>query len=417
MNSLANTSGNAPPSLPSSPYNRGMQGASRITVATGGLLVVLAWVAGAFGPIDRYRQITDITAEAVAVLLFILAWRYRRHRLAIATLVIAAANFLVRTGRVPLPGGMTLTALAVVMATDFAVIAITRDRPLARPMGLLWLAVIATEVWFVLSGVGLAGNQVAVLLGRPGLAPGVLAAAGIVVVVSFGVRRSAFEGSLIWALIACAAALIGGRGPDPAALFFSAAQLALLVGFFEVSYRLAFHDELTGLPGRRALDEAMPNLGGVFTIAMVDIDHFKNFNDRHGHDAGDQVLRMVADELAKTGGSGRAYRYGGEEFTILYPDSAVADLRAEIEGLRAAVAGRDFTLRAPDRPTTKPSQPKGRAQPTRRATVTVSIGAAGSNSRRKTADAVLQAADRALYRAKRAGRNRVVSAGERLPKS
>ncbi len=189
-------------------------------------------------------------------------------------------------------------------------------------------------------------------------------------------------------------------GPTRRRLFFAAAQLALLVGFFEDSYRLAFHDELTGLPGRRALDEAMLDLGGVFAIAMVDIDHFKRFNDRHGHDAGDQVLRMVADELAKTGGSGRVYRYGGEEFTILYPGSVVADLRTEIERLRASIAGRDFALRAPDRPTTKPSQPKGRAQPTRRVTVTVSIGAAGSNSRRKTADAVLQAADRALYRAK-----------------
>ncbi len=416
MSSLANASGNAPPSLLSSTYNRGMRGASRITVAAGGLLVALAWVAGTFVPIDRYRNIIDITAEAVAVLLFILAWRYRRDRLAIATLVIAAANFLVRTGRVPLPGGMTLTALAVVMAADFAVIAITRDRPVSRPMGFAWLVVIAAQVWFVVAGVGLAGKWPAVSLDQPGLAEAALAGAGIIVLVSFAMRRSAFEGSLICALTACTAALIGGRGPDPATLFFAAAQLALLVGFFEDSYRLAFHDELTGLPGRRALDEAMLSLGGVYTIAMVDIDHFKNFNDRHGHDAGDQVLRMVADELAKTGGGGRVYRYGGEEFTILYPGSAVADLRAELDGVRAAIAGRSFSLRAPDRPTTKPTQAKKRSLPTRRVTVTVSIGAAGSNSRRKAADAVLQAADRALYRAKRAGRNRVVSAGDRLPK-
>jgi len=392
-----------------------MHRASRITVVTGGLLTAFAWVAGTFVPVDRYRHVVDITAEAVAVLLIILAWRYRRDRLAVATIVIAAANFLIRTGRVPITGGENLTALIVVLAVDFAVTAITRDRPLARPTGLFWLAVIAIEMWFVVSGVGVAGDRVAVLFARPGLAMGVLAAAGIVAVVSFTVRRSAFGGSLIWALTACAAALVSGRGPDSAMLFFAAAQVALLVGLFEDSYRLAFHDELTGLPGRRALDEAMRDLGGTFTIAMVDIDHFKRFNDRYGHDAGDQVLRMVADELAKTG-SGRAHRYGGEEFTILYPGSSVADLRDDLDEIRSAIAGRNFALRGPDRPSSKPDRPKKKSQPTRTVTVTVSIGAAGSNSRRKSADAVLRAADHALYRAKRAGRDRVVAAGDRLPK-
>jgi diguanylate cyclase (GGDEF)-like protein len=392
-----------------------MQGASRITVVAGGLLVATAWILGTFAPIDQYRAIIDILAEAIAVLLFILAWRYRRNRLAVAALVIAAANFMIRTGRVPLTGGTALTALAVVIAADLAIIAITRDRPVSHPTGMIWLVVLAAEVLFVVNGSDLSGRSLHVLLEKPGIVEGAFAAAGIVVVSAFALRRTAFEGSLVWALVACSAVFIGRRGPEPAILFFAAAQLALLVGLLEDSYRLAFHDELTGLPGRRALDEALSNLGGVFTIAMVDIDHFKRFNDRHGHDAGDQVLRMVSDILARTA-AGTAYRYGGEEFAIVIPGREAADVRNDLEDLRTSIADREFALRAPDRPKTRPDRPKKRLSSAKRVTVTVSLGAAGSNSRRPSPASVLKAADKALYRAKREGRNRLVVAGDRLPK-
>ncbi len=393
-----------------------MRRASRITLVAGGLLVVAAWVIGSFGPVGQIRTISDILAEAVAVLVFILAWRYRRDRLAVVTLVIAAANLVIRTGRVPMSDGPALTALAMFIALDLSIVAITRDRQVSLPLGAVWLAVIAAQCWFVVFGIDLVGGRVVALFESPGLVEGALASAAIVAIVSFAIRRGAFEGSLIWVIAACAAALIGKGGPGPATLFFASAQLSLLVGLFEDSYHLAFHDELTGLPGRRALNEAMTSLGGTFTIAMVDIDYFKRFNDRYGHDAGDQVLRMVADELSKTGDGGRAHRYGGEEFTILFPGKTVADLRGELDRLRTTIGTRDFALRAPDRPKRKPEKPKTRNRPTRSVTVKVSIGAAGSNSRRQTPDAVLQAADRALYRAKRAGRNRVVAAGDRLPK-
>ena len=393
-----------------------MRGASRITLVAGGLLVAAAWVIGSFGPVGRYRAISDILAEAVAVLVLILAWRYRRDRLAVATIVIAAANFAVRTGRVPMSGGPALTALAVFIALDFAIVAVTRDRQLSLPVGAVWSAAIATQFWIAVSGVDLLDSRLTAFLRTPGLAEGALAVATIFVIVSFAIRRGAFEASLIWVLAASSAALIGNRGPDPATLFFAAAQLSLLVGLFDDSYRLAFHDELTGLPGRRALDEALRGLSGTFTIAMVDIDHFKRFNDRHGHDAGDQVLRMVADELAGTGGGGRAHRYGGEEFAILFPGKSMGEVRVDLEDLRRSIADRHFALRAPDRPRSKPEKPRKKGRPPKRVTVTVSIGAAASNSRRPSPNSVLKAADNALYRAKRAGRNRLVAAGDRLPK-
>lgn len=391
-----------------------MRGASRITVVAGALLVTLAWIIGSFGPVGRYRVVGDILAEAVAILLFILAWRYRRDRLAVVTLVIAAANFLIRTGRVPMSGGSALTALALFVAVDISIVALTRDRRVSIPATAGWLAVVSAQCWFVVSGIDRIGERALAFFDRPGLIEGAFACAAIVVIVSFAIRRGAFEGSLIWVTAASSAALMGTGGADPATLLFAAAQLSLLVGIFEDSYRLAFHDQLTGLPGRRALDEAMRNLGGVFSIAMVDIDHFKRFNDRHGHDAGDQVLRMVADELARTGGGGRAYRYGGEEFTIVFPGRAMTEIRSDVEQLRRSIADRTFALRAPDRPRSKPEKPVKKTRASKRVTVTVSIGAATSNSRRPSPAAVLKAADNALYRAKKAGRNRLVVAGDRL---
>jgi len=111
----------------------------------------------------------------------------------------------------------------------------------------------------------------------------------------------------------------------------------LLVAVLQESYRLAFRDELTGLPSRRALDERMRALGSRYTVAMGDVDHFKKFNDTHGHDTGDQVLRLVAARLAEVGGGGRAFRYGGEEFTVLFPDTPLKDALPHLDAVRKAV--------------------------------------------------------------------------------
>ena len=84
------------------------------------------------------------------------------------------------------------------------------------------------------------------------------------------------------------------------------------------AYELAYRYQLTGLKGRRAMDEHLQALGRHYAIAMIDIVHFKRFNDTHGHEIGDEVLKMVALEIDQVGGGGSAYRYGGgEEFSVL----------------------------------------------------------------------------------------------------
>jgi hypothetical protein len=85
----------------------------------------------------------------------------------------------------------------------------------------------------------------------------------------------------------------------------SQVMLMIAAAVAHEAYQMAFRDELTGLPGRRALNERMQRLGRNYVLAMSDVDHFKKFNDTHGHDVGDQVLRLVASKLSKIGGVAR----------------------------------------------------------------------------------------------------------------
>ena len=215
------------------------------------------------------------------------------------------------------------------------------------------------------------------------------------------------EAGLFWALAACFLALDPGRG-GPLATFYFATAAAILAGsVVETSHALAYRDELTGLSSRRALNETLAGLSGTYCIAMVDVDRFKAFNDRHGHDAGDQVLRMVAARLSEVRGGGRAFRYGGEEFVLVFPGSGLEKAREHMEAARKAVAESSFTVRGPERSLGRAKQRGSASDSSRRLCVTVSMGAAEAAGSRSRPEEVLKAADRALYKAKRAGRNRL----------
>ena len=196
-------------------------------------------------------------------------------------------------------------------------------------------------------------------------------------------------------------------------VFTAAAGAILVIAMLQESHRLAFDDELTGLPGRRALQEAMAGLGPRYALAMADVDHFKSFNDVHGHDIGDQVLKPVAARLAEVGGGGRAFRYGGEEFTVLFPEMSLKEAMPQLEAIRASVEAHRMAVRGEDRPKKKEEGEKRRGDeepdslpPEKILSVTISIGGAEPADGMTPAQ-VLKAADEALYRAKRGGRNRV----------
>ncbi len=188
-------------------------------------------------------------------------------------------------------------------------------------------------------------------------------------------------------------------------LFLSLAALTILMAILLNSYSLAFIDELTSLPSRRALKQELAMLGKRYSVAMLDIDHFKRLNDTYGHDVGDQILRMVASRIRRIPGARKTFRYGGEEFTVLFPNKTLNEALINAKLICEAIAKSPFVLRGNRRTKKKPPfLTKRRAN--KKIDVTISIGVAQKNSRHKNAQDTVKAADKALYRAKESGRNR-----------
>ncbi|RMD86984.1 MAG: GGDEF domain-containing protein [Alphaproteobacteria bacterium] len=162
--------------------------------------------------------------------------------------------------------------------------------------------------------------------------------------------------------------------------------------------RAAMFDGLTGIHNRRWLDETLHRMverhqrgGSDLSLSLIDIDHFKSFNDTYGHAAGDHVLTVVAAVLsANLRPTDLVARFGGEEFVIIFPDTQVADAAVAAERVREAVAAEELVM------------PDGTALPS----VTISMGVSQLAPGMSVPE-LLKTADLAMYRAKQAGRNRV----------
>ena len=187
----------------------------------------------------------------------------------------------------------------------------------------------------------------------------------------------------------------------------------LVASLIRDSYNMAYRDELTGIPHRRALNEYFLALPRNYAVAMLDVDHFKKFNDTHGHDVGDQVLQMVASKIRQVGGGGKAYRYGGEEFSIVFPRMSADDAFYYLDELRKAIDSYEMVIRKSeridedeDKAARKQRQRGSFRTAATKVSVTISIGVA-ERMHNETPEDVLKAADTALYAAKKAGRNQV----------
>jgi len=354
----------------------------------------------------------------------LLAWRFHRGRAVLLLLVIAAAAIAVGRAAAIAPPTEQWTvvryAVPLLLPVNILLITLVAERGVLTPGGLVRAGVIALEAALV-AGVALmypataadwltrelvpAATGQLTPLAQPALLAFLVAGSGLVINVIARPGNAARVS--LWALVASFLALHNSANPSTATAYFAAAALIVSVGVMEATYFMAYRDGLTGLPARRALNTALGELGSRYSIAMVDVDRFKKFNDQNGHDVGDQVLRMVAKHLADVSGGGKAYRYGGEEFAIIFPGKTRDDCLPHLEWIREAIAAAEFTVRGRGRPLNKPTSPRIQRGRRKHLAVTVSIGLAERNGRQSTPEKVVKAADQALYRAKQAGRNRV----------
>jgi len=121
------------------------------------------------------------------------------------------------------------------------------------------------------------------------------------------------------------------------AFSFSIMGLVFLYALYRMYWEKVYIDELTGVPNRRAFDEYLKKLGRKYTIAMIDIDHFKKFNDTYGHTEGDNVLRFVAKHIEDEA-DGRVFRYGGEEFSVIYRGEYTKNIMKILDFMRDDLA-------------------------------------------------------------------------------
>lgn len=354
---------------------------------------------------------------------FLLSCRFNRSGI-LFIMVILLLVFLWQLHSMPNPGvtpapDAVYIFICLLLPANILLFAFLKERGILTSAGRLRGALILLQLFLIAVLAGPDGENMAVLPAANIVPPDLSIATPVpqpaLLVFAFAFASLAdghFSGRLpmaglhIGVLITVFAALYYWDGPSSGPVFFSAAAIILLTGLVQDSYSKAYLDDLTGLPGRRSLREDLLKLGDEYTIAMVDIDNFKKFNDRYGHDVGDQVLKFVAS-IIKTVGNSKAYRYGGEEFTILFPGKTKDEVLPQLEELRKSISQKAFILRGKDRPAKKPAQVKPGRKTAKRTFITVSIGVAEKSKRYTTPEEVLKAADTLLYRAKNKGRNQV----------
>lgn len=397
------------------------------TLFVPGGIILLAALA-----ILRPRAVPDAAVPVVQVFPYLVAagglflgWFFNRSRIVYTIVLLAVADVTLQhvvLGPGPMRGSQRVVfqALAVLLPLNLVAYALITERGILTLRGvsrLLPIIVQAGAVWFISQpehrawarwlGHELVSRDLVSWTSLPQPVLAAFLAALIVQAVQFWRFRNAMDGGMLWALAAVFVALSWTRPSWLPTSYLATAGLMQVVALLEMSYRMAYHDELTSLPGRRALNEDLLQLGGQYAVAMVDVDHFKKFNDQYGHHVGDQVLKMVATRLGEVGGGGKAYRYGGEEFAVLFPGRSLEDAKPYLEVVRKTIEATPFSLRGRLRPRQKPAKARGTGKSKRQVSVTVSMGVAHRDDRNRESAQIIKAADKALYKAKESGRNQV----------
>jgi diguanylate cyclase (GGDEF)-like protein len=399
----------------------------------------------------------------------LLAWRFNSSRVLFSLLVLLLAHRAVNFfsgGSIPSgyalsgPGRMAVALAALLIPLNFIAFGAMRERGLviagiAPRFGLLFLESVVFAVLCRPENSPANSHQAGTAAIPLWILLSFVIAIGLFVRRFFQTHRP-IEPGFVWSLGAVFMWLQFAPVGKVSDAYVATSALILAASLIETSYVLAYHDELTGIRGRRAFNESLLALDQQYAIGIVDIDHFKKFNDTYGHDVGDQVLCMVAKHLSQVGGDGQAFRCGGEEFAIVFRNASAKEAFDHLDALRRTIEKSAFHVRGADRRAAKVAQTRAserrseskgvqlelrlesrssdrsesrndlrtsasdRRKPARKKaaaaspqpardclSVTVSVGVAEPSTRYRQPEQVIQAADQALYRAKHKGRNRV----------
>jgi len=369
--------------------------------------------------------IIHIYTYGVLIVGIFLGWRFSRSRLIFTLLVLAFTEIILRRLTFD-PADELMLDLIIFYILTFLVplnimfIAFIRERGILTLRGIGRLGLICIQPFFIYTLIhnrylgifDILNTQfikIAYLdsLSIPQASMLIYLAAAIFMVFNFFFKKDIIEGGFFWTLLCTFLAFLPGKTTPQTSFYLATGGFILIMSILEYSHNVAFRDELTGLPTRRSLNEIFLKLPNRYSLAMVDIDYFKKFNDLYGHDVGDQALRMVASKLMKINGGGKAFRYGGEEFTIVFPGKSVNETQEYVELLRKSVESSPFSIRSSKRPLNKPDNLKKAPRSSKKVPLTVSIGLAERDENHNTPEDVLKAADEALLRAKKTGRNKV----------
>jgi GGDEF domain-containing protein len=374
------------------------------------------------------RDIITSLPYALFIFTIVLAHAFKQSRIAMVSATMLLAYWVIQSRlQSPLSTGTTifeLSLLTLLMPISLLLVLSYKDSSiLSKPFGLYLfkLSVFFIWSWVTLSYVnehGLSNLNDTFLFVWPSVShlPFILVIFSLAMVLIFSIfvmsRNRIIDAVLYTTALLSSITSTFIHVTFISSTLFCLAGIFLLLYLINASYELAFNDNLTDIPGRLALESDLRHLGKVFSIAMLDIDHFKSFNDSYGHETGDDVLKLVASKLQRVGKKARVYRYGGEEFTILFKGREVLDTLSELEELRAAIEEYEMVIRNKDeRPKNDKMGSKQRKtrEKSNIVNITISIGVA-DNLDFDTVPEVMKAADNALYKAKKTGRNKVCSA-------
>jgi diguanylate cyclase (GGDEF)-like protein len=219
------------------------------------------------------------------------------------------------------------------------------------------------------------------------------------------VAQSEIEKGFVWAHIAVVVALYSvqmGWEPRP---FLALAGLILVMSLMQASYRSAFRDEVTRLPGSRAFEMAVKRLGRRFSLAIVEIDQLKEINNQFGRSVGDQVLTLVAKKIVHASGKGKVFAYDAEHFVLLFPATSPQDTLVSLEQIRKAVEAACFVLQ--NRKLVRNLRRTGghTDAASEDLPVTVSIGVCGTDNGAGMLTGIVKTAYQAVHGAKSEGGN------------